>query len=166
MKILVYPEDLIKRCVWDHYVYYVLGSDKEGDRILKENKEFEINERDAVVIGLLKVIETENLIHKFNTYIVDLLTNKSINSTQNSERAQVLIRKKTLETAIDKFLDKFPDYWVPDAVYKKSLTDLVDYIDEFKTDIDKLEIFKISDQFGTYDFILSNNVKKQLSFNY
>lgn len=166
MKILVCPEDLIKRCVWDHYVYYVLGSDKEGDRILKENKEFEINERDAVVIGLLKVIETENLIHKFNTYIVDLLTNKSINSTQNSEKAQVLIRKKTLEIAIDKFLDKFPDYWIPDAVYKKSLTDLVDYIDEFKTDIEKLEIFKISDQFGTYEFVLSNNVKKQLSFNY
>jgi hypothetical protein len=166
MKILVHPEDLIKRCVWDHYVYYVLGSDKEGERILKENNEFEIDERSAVVIGLLKVIETENLIHKFNTYIVDLLTNKSINSTQNSEKAQVLVRKKTLETAIDKFLDKFPDYWAPDALYKKSLTDLVDYIAEFKIDIDKLEIFKISDQFGTYDFILSNNVKKQLSFNY
>jgi hypothetical protein len=67
MKILVCPEDLIKRCVWDHYVYYVLGSDKEGERILKENNEFEIDERSAVVIGLLKVIETENLIHKFNT---------------------------------------------------------------------------------------------------
>jgi hypothetical protein len=166
MKILVCPEDLIKRCVWDHYVYYALGSEKEGEKILKENIEFEISERDAIVIGLLKVIETENLIHKFNTYIVDLLTNKSINSTQISEKAQVLIRKKTLEIAVDKFLDKFPDYWVPDAVYKKSLIDLVDYIDEFKTDIEKLEIFKISDQFGTYEFVLSNNVKKQLSFNY
>ena len=38
MTITVLPEDLIKRCVWDHYVYYVLGSDKEGEKILKENK--------------------------------------------------------------------------------------------------------------------------------
>ena len=166
MKILVYPEDLIKRCVWDHYVYYVLGSDKEGEKILKENIEFEISERDAVVIGLSKVIETENLIHKFNTYIVDILTNKSVNSAQISEKAQVLIRKKTLEIAIDKFLDKFPDYWTPDVIYKKSLIDLVDYINKFKKNIEKLEIYKISDQFGTYEFFISNNVKKQLSFNY
>lgn len=166
MKILVFPEDLIKRCVWDHYVYYVLGSEKEGEKILKENIEFEISERDAIVIGLLKVIETDNLIHKFNTYIVDLLTNKSINSTQISEKSQVLIRKRTIEIAIDKFLDKFPDYWIPDALYRKSLTNLVDYIDEFKINVEKLEIFKISDQFGTYEFVLSNNIKKQLSFNY
>jgi hypothetical protein len=35
MTITVLPEDLIKRCVWDHYVYYVLGSDKEVEKILK-----------------------------------------------------------------------------------------------------------------------------------
>jgi hypothetical protein len=127
MTITVLPEDLIKRCVWDHYVYYVLGSDKEGEKILKENKEFEITEKDALVIGLLKTIETENLIHKFNTYIVDLLSNKSINNNQ-----QTLLRKRTLETSVDKFLDKFPDYWTPDLVFKKSLIDLVDYIDIFK----------------------------------
>jgi hypothetical protein len=166
MKILVCPDDLIKRCIWDHYVYYVLGSDKEGEKVLNNNIEFEISERDALVIGLLKVIETENLIHKFNTYIIDLLTNKSINTTQISEKAKVLIRKKTLEIAIEKFLDKFPDYWIPDSVYKKSLIDLLEYINEFKIKIEKLEIFKISDQFGTYDFIVSNNVKKLLSFNY
>lgn len=166
MKILVCPDDLIKRCIWDHYVYYVLGSDKEGEKVLNNNIEFEISERDALVIGLLKVIETENLTHKFNTYIIDLLTNKSINTTQISEKAKVLIRKKTLEIAIEKFLDKFPDYWIPDSVYKKSLIDLLEYINEFKIKIEKLEIFKISDQFGTYDFIVSNNVKKLLSFNY
>ena len=93
MNIKVTPEDLVRRCLWDHYVYYVVGSDKEGERILKENKEFEITEKDALVIGLLKTIETENLIHKFNTYIVDLLSNKSINNNQ-----QTLLRKRTLET--------------------------------------------------------------------
>jgi hypothetical protein len=161
MRIILCAEDLIKRCVWDHYVYYVLGSDKEGEKILKENKEFEITEKDALVIGLLKTIETENLIHKFNTYIVDLLSNKSINNNQ-----QTLLRKRTLETSVDKFLDKFPDYWTPDLVFKKSLIDLVDYIDIFKKNIEKLDIIKVTDQMGTYDFFVSNNVKKLLSFNY
>jgi hypothetical protein len=161
MQIRVFPSDLITRCVWDHYVYYVVGSDKEAEKILKENKEFEISERDALVIGLLKVIETDNLIHKYNTYLVDFLANKSINNN-----AQVLIRKKSLEISIDKFLDKFPDYWIPNSVYKNSLSELVDYIEEFKIKIEKLEIHQVSDQFGTYEFVVSNNVKKLLSFNY
>ena len=70
MQIKILPEDLVRRCLWDSYVYYVLGSDKDAEQLLKENKEFEISERDALVIGLLKVIETSNLIHKFNTYVV------------------------------------------------------------------------------------------------
>ncbi len=161
MNIKVTPEDLVRRCLWDHYVYYVVGSDKEGEKILKENKEFEISERDALVVGLLKVIETDNLIHKFNSYLVDFLANKSINNNN-----QVLIRKKALEIFVDKFLDKFPDYWIPNSVYKQSLSELVDYIDDFKVKIEKLDVQKVSDQFGTYEFVVSNNVKKLLSFNY
>jgi len=161
MNIKVTPEDLVRRCLWDHYVYYVVGSDKEGERILKENKEFEMSEREALVVGLLKVIETDNLIHKFNSYLVDFLANKSINNN-----SQVLIRKKALEIFVDKFLDKFPDYWIPNSVYKQSLSELVDYIDDFKIKIEKLDVQKVSDQFGTYEFVVSNNVKKLLSFNY
>jgi hypothetical protein len=161
MNIKVTPEDLVRRCLWDHYVYYVVGSDREGERILKENKEFEMSEREALVVGLLKVIETDNLIHKFNSYLVDFLANKSINNNN-----QVLIRKKALEIFVDKFLDKFPDYWIPNSVYKQSLSELVDYIDDFKIKIEKLDVKKVSDQFGTYEFVVSNNVKKLLSFNY
>ena len=61
MQIQVFPTDLVVRCCWDSYVYYVLGSDKDAELILKENKEFEISERDALVIGLLKIIETSIL---------------------------------------------------------------------------------------------------------
>ncbi len=104
MQITLTPEDLIRRCVWDNYVYYTVGSDKEAEKILKENKEFTLSERDALIIGLLKVIETDNLIFKFNTYTVELLTNKSI-----KEKDFLLIRKKTFDIAVDKFLDKFPD---------------------------------------------------------
>jgi hypothetical protein len=161
MQIKIYPEDLIKRCVWDHYVYYIVGSEKESERILKENKEIEISERDALVIGLLKVIETDNLIHKFNTYVMELLTNKSV-----KEKDLLLVRKKAFDYAIDKFLDKFPDYWEPNLLYTKSLKELVDYVEIMKVEVEKLEIHKIVDKNITYEFYGANNVKKLLKFNY
>lgn len=161
MKITVCCEDLVRRCVWDNYTYYVLGSEKDAERMLKENNEFEISERDALVIGLLKVIETPNLIHKFNTHIVDFLANRSLNQSNIA-----LIRKKTLETSVDKFVDKFPTYWEPNLNYKKGLEDLIEYVKEFKERIDKMDIQKITDQFGTHEYLNSNNVKKILTFNY
>lgn len=161
MQITVTPEDLIRRCVWDNYVYYIVGSDKEAEKILKENKEFSITEREALIIGLLKVIETDNLIFKFNTYTVELLTNKSI-----KEKDFLLIRKKTFDIAVDKFLDKFPDYWEPTTSYANALKDLVDYINSIKTEVEKLEIHKIVDKNMTYEFYNSNIIKKLLKFNY
>jgi hypothetical protein len=62
MKIVLCAEDIVKRCLWDTFTYYIVGSEKEAEKILKENKEFERSERDAIVIGLLKVMETDNLI--------------------------------------------------------------------------------------------------------
>lgn len=163
MQIKVYPEDLIKRCLWDSYVYYILGSEKEAEKILKENKEMDITERDALIIGLLKTIETDNLIHKFNTYVVEILTNKSIHSPQKDG---LLVRKKTFDLAVDKFVDKFPDYWEPSAVWTNSLKDLVDYVANMKNELTNLEIHKIVDKNVTYEFYSSNNIKKMLKFNY
>lgn len=163
MQITVKPEDLIRRCVWDNYVYYVLGSEKEAEKLLKENAEMQISERDALIIGLLKVIETDNLIHKFNTYIVEILTNKSIHSPQKDS---LLVRKKTFDAAVDKFLDKFPDYWTPNSSYSNALKDLVVCIDDMKLELEKLEIHKIVDKNVTYEFYNSNNIKKLLKFNY
>jgi hypothetical protein len=161
MKIILCAEDIVKRCCWDSYVYYVVGSEKEAEQILKENKEIEISERDALVIGLLKVIETDNLIFKFNNYIVELLTNKSI-----KEKELLLVRKKTFDLAIDKFLDKFPDYWEPSANYTRALKDLVDYIEGVKLLVEKLEVHKIVDKNVTYEFYNSNIIRKMLKFNY
>ena len=161
MKILVSPEDLIRRCVWDHYVYYVLGTEKNCEQIIRNNDEFEISERDALVIGLLKTIETTNLIHKFNTYVIEFLSNKSTNQGK-----EVLIRKKLVETITDKFLGKFPQYWTPDLEYKRSIEELVIYTEDFKKNIEELELLKITDQFGTHEYLNSNNIKKLLRFNY
>lgn len=161
MKISIFPEELIKRCVWDSYVYYVVGSDKEAQKILEENQEIEMSERDALVIGLLKVIETDNLIHKFNTYVSEILGNRS---TTNS--GQLLIRKRVLDLSVDKFLDKFPDYWIPSTQWSKVLKDLVEYIDTIKSNIEKLEVHSIVDKNITIEFYGSNNVKKLLKFQY
>ena len=161
MKIIVSGEDLVKRCLWDSYVYYVVGSEKEAEKIFNEGSEFEISERDALVIGLLKVIETDNLIHKFNMYLTDFLTNKSVSGGRD-----LIIKKKTLETGIDKFYDKFPSYWNPELSWKRGLDNLKVYLDELKLNIEELEVQKITDQFGTHEYIHSNSIKKLLKFNY
>jgi len=163
MQITITPEQLIRRCVWDNYVFYVLGSEKEAEKILKENQEMQISERDALIIGILKVIETDNLIHKFNTYVVEILTNKSVHSPQKDG---LLIRQKTFDIAVDKFLDKFPDYWEPNIGYANALKDLVVCINALKGELEKLEIHKIVDKNVTYEFYNSNNIKKLLKFNY
>lgn len=162
MNIKIYPEDIVKMCLWDNYVYYVVnGSEKEAEKILKENNEIDISEREALVIGLLKIIETDNLIHKFNTYIVELLTNKSF-----KEKDYLLVRKKTFDLAVDKFLDKFPDYWEPNSRWSNSLKELVEYIENMKVEVEKLEIHKIVDKNIVYELYNSNTIRKMLRFNY
>lgn len=160
MKIIIKPEDLVKRCLWDNYVNYV-STKKEAEKLLKENKEMELSEKDAFVINLLKVIETPNLVHKFNTFIMDLLYTKSV---ENKERT--LIRKSTLINAINSYLDKFPEYWKPEPSYKNGLYDLKEYIKEYKEKVSKLPVVEASDQFGTHEFYKSKAVKKLNKFNY
>lgn len=160
MKILICPEDIVKRCLWDTFTYYIVGSEKEAEKILKENKEFEISERDAIVIGLLKVMETDNLIHRFNDYLIHFLTVRSL-----KEKDNFLIKKKSLETAIEKFMDKFPDYWTPTPLYKQSIDDVVKYIDDLNEKMKKLEIIKMSVQNVSYEFYNTSAMKKLLNFN-
>lgn len=160
MLIKVYPEDLVKRCVWDNYVYYILGSEKKAKDILDENIEIEISERDALVIGLLKIIETDNLIHKLNTYLTDLLTSKSV------RYKDLLIKKSTFDQSIDKFIDKFPEYWQPNSVWKRSLEELKDYIVNLKSEINDLELHIVTQKDITNEYYSTNSIKKLLKFQY
>jgi hypothetical protein len=160
MKILITPEDIVKRCLWDNYTYYVVGSEKEAEKLLKENTEFELSEREAIVIGLLKVMETDNLIHRFNDYLTHFLTVRSV-----KDKESFLIKKKSLEANIDKFLDKFPDYWTPASNYTVALKDLVEYIDNLRDGIEKLDIIKLTIQNVNYEFYNANAIKKLLNFN-
>ena len=71
-----------------------------------------------------------------------------------------------LDTAIDKFDDKFPKYWDPSIGYKKSLEELNSYMSDFKDSVSNLELIDVTDQFGTYSFYNSNAIKKLIKFNY
>ena len=160
MRIFVRPSDIVKRCLWDSYTYYVVGSEKEAEKILLEDKEFELSEREGIVIGLLKVIETDNLIHRFNDYMVHFLTIKSVKLSDD-----ILIKKKSSREALDKFLDKFPDYWTPPQNYATALTDLVDYTNQIRERMDTLEVVKANLLNVNYEFYVSSAVKKLLNFN-
>lgn len=161
MRILITPSDIVKRGLWDTYAYYVVGSDKEAEKLLIEDKEFEISERDALVCGLLKVIETDNLIHRFNDTMIHYLNIKSVKIADD-----VLIKKKNCREFIDKFINKFPDSWTPPPNYAQSLDDLIDYTNTLKDKIEDLEVIKASLLNVNYEFYLSSAVKKLLNFNY
>jgi hypothetical protein len=160
MRIFITPEDIVKRCLYDSWAYYIVGSDKEAERLLKENTEFELSERDAIVIGLLKVIETDNLIHRFNDYLTHFLTVRAV-----KEKETFLIRKKSVETSIEKFLDKFPESWEAEMSYKNALKDLKVYVEELNKNLLKLDIIKLTIQNINYEFYNANNIKKLLNFN-
>ena len=161
MRIFVYPSDLVKYCIWDHFVYYIINSEKEAEKLLKEDKELEISEKDALVMGLFKIIKTDNLIHRFNDYLVNFLSSRSI-----KEKTDLLIKKKTLESSIQKFLDKFPEYWKPPVNYANSLKELKKYIDAFSSDLKELNIINVNILNVSYEFYSSNSVKKLLNFNF
>lgn len=160
MQIKITPEDIVKRGMWDFYTYYIIGSEKEAQELLKKNEEFILSEKDAIVIGLLKVMETDNLIHRFNDYLIHFLSIRSI-----KEKTDALIKKKTLESAIEKFMGKFPIYWKPAMNYQNALKDLQVYVDDINSKIAQLEITQVTIQNVSYDFYSSNAVRKLLNFN-
>jgi len=167
MQIKITPEDILKRGLWDYYTYYIIGSEKEAIELLKNNEEFVISEKDAIVIGLLKVMETDNLIHRFNDYFMNIINLRTI-----KEKTEGIIKKKTIEYSIEKFLLKFPTYWKAPLHYQAALKDMKKYIEDLQytivngnEDHKPCEISQVTIQNITYDFYSSNAVKKLLNFN-
>ena len=160
MKIMMKPSDIVKRGLWDTYVYYVVGSEKESEKLLSEDKEFELSERNGIVIGLLKVMETDNLIHRFNDYFIHFLSIKSM-----KDGDEILVKKKSVDLAIVNFREKFPTYWNCEINWKMALKDLDVYLNDLILKIEKLELLKLTIKNINYEFYYSNNVKKLLNFN-
>ena len=165
MKILIKPEDIVKRCVWDNYVYYIIGTNKEAEKVLLKNEEVEISEKDAFVIGLLKIMETENLIHRFNTDVAEFITNKSSIEKVDGEKL-ILLKKKAFDYMVSKYLDKFPDYWTPDSMYSFNLKELVEYVSKFQDKLETLKTEMIEFQNFKNDYYYIKDIKKMLKFNY
>ncbi|NPV12875.1 MAG: hypothetical protein HPY57_13975 [Ignavibacteria bacterium] len=158
MQIIVLPEDIIKRCLFNKYKRFVLkGKSQEYiNKWIQENKPEVISENDAYVIGLLKVVETDNLIHQFNLYIEDFL---KIKSTINNDK--VIINKSSLLKEIIEFKDMFPESYKPSDSFQKSIDDLKNYISNIYSEIEKLETLQIPMRDGkTYTFVLSSEINK------
>lgn len=157
MKIIITPESIIKRCLWTKYKRFCLKdkNKEEIKKIIKENKPIDLSENDAYVIGLLKIIETDNLIHRFNLHIEDFL---KIKSTINNNK--VIINKSSILKEIIEFKDMFPEAYKPDDLYQKSIDDMKKYVMGVYEQINKFEILQIPLRDKIYTYVMSNEISK------
>ena len=158
LKIIITPECIIKRCLFSKYKKFVLKSlsKEQIDNWIIENKPEIITENDAYVIGLLKVIETDNLIHRFNLYIEDFL---KIKSTINAEK--VMINKSSILKEIIEFKDMFPEAYKANTTYQTSINEMKKYVVDIYELVDKFDILQIPMRDGKiYTYVLSSEVQK------
>jgi len=157
MQILITPEDIIRRCLWTKYKKFVLKDLKKNeiDKIIEENQIVKLSENDAYVIGLLKTIETDNLVHRFNLHIEDFL---KIKSTINKEK--VIINKSSLLKEIIEFKDMFPESYKPDSTYQESIDEMKKHVVDIYEKIDQFEILQIPMHDKIFTYVLSSDVQK------
>ena len=159
MIITILPEDIIKRGLWVEYKKFVLKDKNEEEikEIVEKNEPSIISEEDAFVVGLLKVIETDNLIHVFNNHIIETLQIKS-NIFDNC----LYINKNIISREITSYKTRYPNYYKPNIIYQKSIDALFLYVDKIKESLDKLESFEYESKEKKYEFYNSNQVKRIL----
>ena len=159
MQIIVTPTDIIERCLWDKYKRFCLYDKSEDDvkEIVVANKPTSLSENDAYVIGLLKVIETDNLIHRFNEDIFELLQVKS-----SVIEDDLYISKYALTKFVTTYYDKFPEYYKPGFEYKKAIDDLRNYIDTLQERLKELSTTTIKNKDKLFTYYMSKDIKKIL----
>ena len=160
MNILVTPSDIIKRCLFLEYKRFCLKDKREEEikTIVSEDLPIMLSENDAFVIGLLKIVETPNLIHRFQVYTEEFL---KIRSTIVNNR--LFIRSNDILKEISNFKDCFPDYFNPSFEYKQGVDELKIFINKVYPEIEKLPITNIPNKEGKIiDHYSSNSVKTLL----
>ena len=159
MQILVTPNDIIQRCLWDKYKKFCLfdNNEEEIESIIENNKPISLSENDSYVIGLLKVIETDNFVHRFNEDILEYLQIKS-----SIIEEDLFINKSSIVKFILSYLDKFPSYYKPSFNYKTGLDELIIYIDKLKLKIEQMELVTIDNKGKTFTYYKSRDIKKSL----
>lgn len=163
MKIFISPSDLVERCLWSNYVKFVLKTRDEEKlkQIIAEDKVEVLSENDAYVIGLLKYIKTENLVHRCKLEIEDILKIKStIITVDNIDR--VLINKASLIKDVLDFKYRFPDYYQADEVYKKSIVELNTFTNNLLDIINNFTEYPLTIKDKNYTFVLSGDVSKNI----
>jgi hypothetical protein len=161
MQITITPNDIIERCLWTEYRKFCLSdkTETEVNDIVTENKPFIINENDAYVIGLIKIIETDNLTHRFKQHMNELIDIRSI-----VDEGNVYINKSILMKESISFKDRFPISYNPDLSFKKSLEEMNNYINKTVKQFDSLEVVevkrKIRGQIKKYNCVKSIQVAK------
>lgn len=159
MIITVTPEDLIRRCLWSDYKRFVLKnkSEPEIQIIVKENKPIVLTENDGYAIGLLKVIETDNLVHRFIVHMKEMINIKSTIFDKN-----VFISVKIVENELESFKKRFPDYWQADKTYQNSIEELVKYINNLEEIVKSFEIFEFKVKEKKVRYFQSKDIKKMI----
>jgi hypothetical protein len=135
MKILIKPEDIVKRCLWESYQDYILkGKMKNAEEYFKKNEEFEISEEDALVIGLIKVLETPKISHRFKQNFAHYMNLKVIKNG-----VTYYCNKGTMNDFIQKFKNNFPvEYVCSDNKFKKGINEGMEFVQSFEDQINKL----------------------------
>ena len=160
MQIIITPNDIIQRCLWDKYKKFILYEKSEDDvkKVVEENKPFSLSEEDAYAIGLLKIIETDNLVHRFNENILDILQIKS-----NIIKDELYINRTTIIREISTYMVKFPEYYKPPFNYKQAIEELKKYIDDVDKEISKLEIINVKNKDKMFVYFRSKDIRKCLN---
>lgn len=167
MKILITPHDIIERALWYKYQNLILDGtpQDEIDTIISENKEFEISEKDALVINLIKCIDTNNLKHRLNQHILHLFAVRST-EVDNGPKKSLSITKRTVEYELTTFLKNFPPSWDPRLHYKKGLEECIEYVEELKEKLEKLDTIISEVKGNRVEYVQVTHVKKMLNFNH
>ena len=159
MIITVTMEDLVRRCLWSDYKRFVLKdkSEQEIQNLIKENKPVVLTENDAYAIGLLKVIETDNLIHRFTVHMKEMINIKSTIFDKN-----VYMSVKIVENELESFKKRFPDCWIPDTTYENSINELFNHIDKLQLTLKTFEIFEFKVKEKKVRYFQSKDIKKMI----
>ena len=156
MQILISPDDLIKRCLWLDYKRFCLKDKNEEEikKIIEENKPVALNEDDAYVIGLLKIVETPNLVHRLKEHMDEVLKIRS-----NIFNNKLYIIKSVALKEISQFVQRFPDGFKAPFEYKKGIEDLKEFSEKIYSEVDKLPTQTYPNGDKIYTYVSSNSVK-------